>query len=108
MIPLKQETITNSMVNLSHVATQERQQVDILTNLSIFLAYGNESLIRQKIANMLFDTLAQYRARKNLDTFWVEIDNFFGSVLAYETVYDDYHFQKIEKSLQDLVRFPTI
>lgn len=111
MTSLKGETITNSVVNLSHVGTQESKQVEILTKLSITLSYNcgtHPNQNRSKIADMLFDTLAQYRARKNFDTFWVEIDNFFGSVLAYESIYDDYNFQTIEKSLQDLNRFPTL
>lgn len=102
------EPITNSVVNLSQVATQESKQVDILTELSSQLAYNENNMIKQKIVNMLFDTLAEYRARKNFNTFWIEVDNFFGSILAYEAIYNDYRLQTVQKCLQDLGRFPTL
>jgi thymidylate kinase len=114
------EPITNSVVNLNQVATQESKQVDILTELSSKLAYNENNMIKQKIVNMLFDTLAEYRARKNspkgaqqskiawVNTFWIEVDNFFGSILAYEAIYEDYRLQTVQKCLQDLGRFPTL
>jgi hypothetical protein len=112
MNPDQDPIIRNSDVNtfnLSQAAKQEREKIEILNNLSIYLSSNcivNHA--QQEIAHMLFQSLAQYRGRKNFDTFWIEIDNFFASILTYEKVYDNYYFNKICNYLQSLDHFPNL